>query len=95
MNTKQGGCGGRQTAGKPPQADDYNLVEQYACCLTGLGVMSAIAVLFYPVLVAVTQPLQVLSSTAVVFVLISVWLLAWMGVVVIWEWRAGRVALSG
>ena len=95
MNTKQGGRGGRQTTENFPQGDDYNPVEQYTCCVTGLVVMCAIAVLFYPVLIAVTQPLQILSSTAVVFVLISVWLLAWVGVVAIWEWRAGRVAVPG
>jgi hypothetical protein len=57
--------------------------------------MGAVAVPFYPVLVGVTRPLRLLSSTAVVVALVSVWLLVWLGLEVVLEWRRRRGPVSG
>jgi hypothetical protein len=50
--------------------------------------------LFYPVLVAVTRPLQLLSSTAIAFVLVFLWLLTWLAIEIVWEWRSGRISVT-
>ena len=69
-------------------------VEYAACCAAGLAAAGAFLLLFYPALVAVTRPLHVLSSTAIVFVLAWVWIVVWVGVELAWEWHAGRFATS-
>ena len=51
------------------------------------------ALLLYPLLVALTRPLQLLASTAIVFVLVFLWLLIWLAIEVAWEWRAGRISI--
>ncbi|MDS0260276.1 hypothetical protein NDI56_12805 [Haloarcula sp. S1CR25-12] len=66
-------------------------VEHCLCGVAGLLCTGAILALWYPALVAVTQPLYVLSSTAVVAVVTTLWLLTWLGVEFVWEWRAGRL----
>ena len=67
-------------------------VEHCLCGVVGLLCTGAILALWYPALVAATQPLYVLSSTAVVAVTTTVWLLTWFGVELVWEWRAGRLS---
>jgi hypothetical protein len=62
--------------------------------VAGFLATSVVALLFYPVLVAVTRPLHLLSSTAIVVVLMLVWALVWLGIEVLWEWRAGRVSTA-
>jgi len=65
--------------------------EHCLCGVAGLLCTGAILVLWYPALVAVTRPLYVLSSTAVVAISTTLWLLTWLGVECVWEWRAGRL----
>jgi hypothetical protein len=48
----------------------------------------------YPIIVALTQPLYVLSSTLIVFALFAIWLVTWLALEVAWEWRAGRLSLD-
>ena len=56
--------------------------------------MGAVAVPFYPALVGVTRHLRLLSSTAVVVALVSVWLLVWVGLGTLFEWRKHRGSVS-
>ncbi len=69
-------------------------VEHYLCGVIGLCCTGVVLALWYPALVAVTRPLYVLSSTAVVAVVTTLWLLTWLGVEFVWEWRAGRLRLE-
>jgi hypothetical protein len=69
-------------------------VTHYSCGLAGLLATAAVAVLFYPVLVAVTRPLYLLSSTALLFVLVFAWFAIWLALALAWEWRAGRLPVS-
>ncbi len=61
-----------------------------SCCLIGLAVAAVVAASLYPVLVAVTRPLGVLSSTALLVVLIAVWLAVWSSAEIAWAWRTQR-----
>jgi hypothetical protein len=54
--------------------------------------VSLTAFLLYPLLVSVTRPLQLLSSTAIVFALVFLWFLLWLAIEIAWEWRAGRIS---
>lgn len=88
-----GGEGRRPSAnGTRPREPDF--AEHCACCVTGLVAVSLTALLVYPVLVAATRPLQLLSSTAIVFVLVFLWLLVWVAIEIAWEWRAGRIPVE-
>jgi len=69
-------------------------VEHCLCGVVGLLCTVAILALWYPALVAATQSLYVLSSTAVVAVVTTLWLLTWLGAEFVWEWRAGRLRVA-
>jgi uncharacterized protein YqhQ len=69
-------------------------IEHYSCGLAGLLMTAAIGILLYPTLVAVTRPLHLLSSTVLLFILITIWVVAWMVFELAWEWRAGRLPVS-
>ncbi|MDS0243682.1 hypothetical protein NDO74_20490 [Haloferax sp. S2CR25-2] len=73
---------------QPAQID---ATERYVCSLIGLGAVAAVLFLFYPLLLAVTRPLHLLSITALVFVLATVWLVVWLGSELVWEWQTGRL----
>jgi len=66
-------------------------VEHCLCGLVGLLCTGLVLALWYPALVAATRSLYVLSSTAVVVIVTALWLLTWLGVEFVWEWRAGRL----
>lgn len=78
----------------PPTDETVGTVEHCSCGLLGLLATAAIVVAIYPMLVALTQPLFVLSSTAIVFVLFAIWLVTWLLLELAWEWRAGRLELE-
>jgi len=65
--------------------------EHCLCGLTGSLFAVAIIAVLYPTLVALTEPLYVLSSTALVVITTMLWLLIWFGLECAWEWRAGRL----
>lgn len=69
-------------------------VEHYSCGLAGLLATAVVVVLFYPSLVSVTRPLYLLSSVALVSVVITTWVLVWLSFELVWEWRAGRLFAS-
>lgn len=75
----------------PPLSGTVSTTEHCLCGVTGLLITVAIISLFYPTLVAVTRPLQFLSSTAVVVILVMIWIVTWFGLELAWEWRAGRL----
>lgn len=66
-------------------------VEHCLCGVTGFFVTGVLIAPLYPTLVAVTQPLYLLSSTALTVILVTVWILVWLGLECLWEWRAGRL----
>lgn len=63
-------------------------VPHYACAVTSLLVTGVVLLVGYPVLVALTRPLYVLSSTALVFAVLSLWLGLWATFELTWVWRA-------
>lgn len=69
-------------------------LERYFCTVGGFFLAAALVVLLYPLVLAVTRPFGLLSSTALVFVLVSTWFVTWISLEVAWEWRAGRLNLS-
>ena len=64
--------------------------EHHTCAVGGLVLAIALSGLLYPVLVALTESFGVLSTTALVATVIVVWSLGWIGLELLWEWRAGR-----
>ena len=90
---ESGGSRSRSPAESGP--GEASTVEHIVSCVLGLVAMGAVAVPFYPVLVGATRPLRLLSSTAVVVALVSVWLLVWLGLEVVLEWRRRRGPVSG
>lgn len=69
-------------------------VEHHACGVSSFLLTILFVVLFYPVLVSLTLPLEVLATTALVSVAVLVWCLGWVGFELLWEWRAGRWSRS-
>lgn len=94
MYTPHGGGGSRSRAPAESGPGEASTVEHAASCVLGLVAMGVVAVPFYPVLVGVTRPFRLLSSTAVVVALVSVWLLVWLGLEVVLEWRRRRGPVS-
>lgn len=98
MYTPHPGPSKRATQAASPDADRERSVdplEHCACCLVGLLTVGICLLAFYPVLLAATRPLEPLSSTALVVVLVSLWVAVWAAVELAWEWRAGRVSITG
>lgn len=93
VNTGHGG-GRRRTPDAAGRVSEGSPAEHWACCLLGFGGTLALAILFYPVLVAATRPLHLLSSTAIVFVLLFAWLSVWLGAELLVEWLVGRRSVA-
>jgi hypothetical protein len=70
-------------------------VEHVTCGLIGLLVAAVLVSAVYPWLVAATSALQLLSSTALVFIAVGLWFLSWGALEMAWEWRAGRLSGFG
>ena len=69
-------------------------VEHYTCGGAGLLVTATIVFLVYPLLVAFTRPLTLLSSTAVTVVFVLTWFTAWALFECVFEWRARRASVN-
>jgi len=78
-----------------PNSDTVTPIEHYTCSLIGFVVMLVTGVAVYPALAGAAESLQMLSSTAIAFALLLLWLVAWLSIEVAWEWRAGRVSFGG
>lgn len=87
MYTPHGGGSERSRREEPVSA-----AEHYSCGLVGLLATAVLALFFYSYLVALTRPLHLFASTALVFGLVLVWLVVWMTLELAWEWRTGRFA---
>ncbi|MFA1612225.1 hypothetical protein [Halobellus rubicundus] len=95
MYEPYGGLGGsRDRSGNGEstvRSDTVGAVTHYACSLVGLAVVGVMGAFLYPELIGVTQSFHLLSSTAIAFVLLLAWLLAWLGIEVVWAWRGERL----
>jgi len=91
MNIPQnGGWGGGTGLGNAADGDTgVGMVAHAVGCGMGLVVMGAVVGLFYAELVTLTRPLHVLSSTALVFTLVLLWLVVWFGIELALGWRKG------
>lgn len=65
-------------------------IEHCLCGLTCFLLAGALLVVLYPALVALSQPLHLLSSTILVVIPLTTWLVAWLGFGLVLEWRADR-----
>lgn len=74
----------------PAERSLIGIVEHSLCGIAGLLCTGLVLALWYPALVTLTEPLYVLSSTALIAIAISVWLLTWLGVEFLREWRSAR-----
>lgn len=81
---------GLRDRGEQYDSGTVGTVEHCLCGVAGLLCTVALLAVLYPTLVAVTQPLYVLSSTALVAIATTLWLLTWLGAEFVWEWRTGR-----
>ena len=87
------GCGtngDRDVFAEESKPDTVGRVEHYSCGAAGLLVTAVSVSLVYPLLVALTRPLSVLSSTAVTVVFVVAWLTTWTLLECAWAWRSGR-----
>jgi hypothetical protein len=94
MTTPRTGVTNGQDRGVPPEderRETVGAVEHYTCGLVGLLATAVCVVLVYPALVSATRPLHLLSSVALVFIVVTAWVLVWLSFEVVWEWRAGRL----
>lgn len=82
---------GAYTAAERHLPETVGTVEHCLCGIVGFLCTGLVLALCYPSLVAATRPLYVLSSTAVVAVTTTLWLLTWLGAEFVWEWRAERL----
>lgn len=89
------GTVGREDQGaEPPDGaarETVGAVEHYSCGLAGLLATAVALVFVYPALVSMTRPLYLLSSVALVSIVVTAWVLAWLSFELVWEWRAGRL----
>lgn len=86
--------GDRRSACPTDCPETVGVVEHVLCGLAGFLFTGALLVACYPLLVALTEPLYVLSSTALVAAVAVLWLLVSFGVELAWEWRAGRLTVD-
>lgn len=66
-------------------------VEHCTCGLLAALVTATIVGAFYPALLSVIRPFELLSSTTLVVALAATWILLWLVLELLWEWRAGRL----
>ncbi len=93
MSTPHNGDVGNQTSHSSSEQALSGAVGTAEHCLrgvTGFLITGAVIAPLYPTLVAATRPLHLLSSTALVVILITVWMLTWFALEYVLELRAGR-----
>lgn len=89
MNTPyQSGGAGRDA----PHRDDAAIgrAGHYTCAVLGGALVLALTVVYYSALVALTRPLGLFSTTAMVMGVAAAVGLAWLTLELAWAWRAGR-----
>lgn len=78
----------------PPDRSNRETIGTAEHCLCGLAgalATAGIVAFLYPALVTLTSPLDLLSSTTLVVLLVTTWFMTWFGFELLWEWRAGRL----
>jgi hypothetical protein len=88
------GGGGDRFPEANGSGSDPGAVEYYASAVAGLVATGLLVAAFYPTLVAMTAPLELFSSTVIVFVLVLVWVVLWSGVELVWTWGSRRAGGS-
>ncbi|QZP39431.1 hypothetical protein [Halobaculum magnesiiphilum] len=99
MNTPPAGGTDRAPRKRSPGSSPSNpraAVGHALCAAIGFVATVAFAVLFYSELVAAIEGLQpeLLTTTALVFVLVWVWAGIWTAAEAAWEWRSRRTRLE-
>ncbi|MFC7028148.1 hypothetical protein ACFQH8_13020 [Halomicroarcula sp. GCM10025710] len=69
-------------------------VEHYITGFVGFTVTLVGTAMLYPTLAAASDVLHYLSSTLLLFAFLAAWLLVWLSLEVLWEWRAGRLTVT-
>ncbi|MFC6973744.1 hypothetical protein ACFQL1_02110 [Halomicroarcula sp. GCM10025709] len=87
-NPESNGTDGRSSE---PLCQSASSFEHWLTGLVGLAVTFVVALAAYSSVVAMAEPLQYLSSTAVIFLFIGLWIAFWGLLEIVWEWRAGRL----
>lgn len=87
QDTRASSDSSRQTA-----PETVGTVNHCLCGISCLAVSVAVVAVLYPALTAVTRPLHLLSSTALVLILVVLWVLFWLGLEVARGQRASRQA---
>jgi protein-S-isoprenylcysteine O-methyltransferase Ste14 len=87
-NPESNGADGRSSE---PLCQSASGLEHWLTGLIGLTVTFVVAVAVYSTVAAMAEPLQYLSSTAVIFLFVGLWIALWGALEIAWEWRAGRL----
>ena len=87
------GLGGKEPSSASDGRETVESVrgfEHYTCAVGSLVVAVVLAAVLYPLLVSLTWSLGILATTAITSTVVLVWGLGWIGLELLWEWRAGR-----
>jgi hypothetical protein len=82
---------GRETKPDSSQMNTVSGVEHYTCALVGFGTVAILTLVFIPLLLRLAQQFEGFSTTILVFSLTALWVLVWISLESLWEWRAGRL----
>jgi hypothetical protein len=88
------GTSGKQSAApedRQSRARNVRPLEHYSCGAISLLFAVVFVSVLYPLLVALTTPLGMFATTALVSIAALVWGAGWIGAELLWEWRAGRL----
>jgi hypothetical protein len=85
---------GRACGADAPDGLPVDPVEHYVTGFVGFALTLVGTAMVYPALAAASEVLHYLSSTLLVFTFLAAWLLVWLTLEVLWEWRAGRLVLT-
>ncbi|WP_336338231.1 hypothetical protein [Haloarcula brevis] len=89
MNKQRSNLG--DPSGERPLCESVSSLEHWLTSVVGLGLALTVGVAFYVPIVETVASLDVLSTTAMVFLFTALWLVLWGTLELAWEWRAGRV----
>ncbi|MFW5918755.1 MAG: hypothetical protein ACOCSF_00985 [Halanaeroarchaeum sp.] len=67
-------------------ATDGGRVATYSTGFGSLLLTVAVLAIWYPILRSMAEPLQALSSTAIVVVTVAIWTATWLAFELLWTW---------
>jgi hypothetical protein len=85
-----GGVSGREPTG----VERIGVTRHYVCGFVGFGIALGVLAGLYSLVVAVTSAIPLLSTTALVFLGVVLWVLVWLTLDALVAW-AGRRATAG